>query len=233
MTFTGTKHAGAEIDDVEELDLRKIKKILAEKNLVKIKQKNWRKRNIDQSVSCQRSLYTFDREDSKFRKMCYFLQKHKWFDRVIMLLIFLSSLKLATDTYMDGLEEDSALLLISDICDSIFTWAFALECLVRVIALGFVMDSGSYLRDSWNQLDFFIVVTSLLDFFLRNVEIPFIKILRLLRTLRPLRVISHNRSLRLIVTALFESVGSIFNVSIVVIVVWLMFAIFGINSYKG
>lgn len=165
--------------------------------------------------------------------MCYFLQKHKWFDRVIMLLIFLSSLKLATDTYMDGLPADSALQLISDAFDSLFTWAFAIECLVRVIALGFIMDSGSYLRDSWNQLDFFIVVTSLVDFFLRNVEIPFIKILRLLRTLRPLRVISHNRSLRLIVTALFESVGSIFNVSIVVIVVWLMFAIFGINSYKG
>lgn len=232
-TFTGTKQVEAVIDDIEELDLRKIKKILAEKNLVKIKQKSWRKRSIDPSVTCQMSLYTFDREDSQFRKMCYFLQKHKWFDRVIMLLIFLSSLKLATDTYMDGLSEDSALLLISDISDALFTWAFAIECLVRVIALGFIMDSGSYLRDSWNQLDFFIVVTSLVDFFLRNVEIPFIKILRLLRTLRPLRVISHNRSLRLIVTALFESVGSIFNVSIVIIVVWLMFAIFGINSYKG
>ena len=34
-------------------------------------------------------------------------------------------------------------------------------------------------------------------------------------------------------TALYQSVGSIFNVSIVVLVVWLMFAIFGINSYKG
>ena len=95
------------------------------------------------------------------------------------------------------------------------------------------MDDGSYLRDSWNQLDFFIVLTSLVDFFLRNVDLPFIKILRLLRALRPLRVISHNQSLRLIVAALFESVGSIFNVSIVVLVVWLMFAIFGINSYKG
>ena len=95
------------------------------------------------------------------------------------------------------------------------------------------MDSGSYLRDSWNQLDFFIVITSLIDFFLRNVELPFIKILRLLRTLRPLRFVSHNISLKLIVTALFESVGSIFNVSVVVLVVWLMFAIFGINSYKG
>ena len=150
-----------------------------------------------------------------------------------MTLIALSSLKLATDTYMDGLPPESKVIVVSEICDSVFTWAFTLECLIKILALGFAMDDGSYLRDSWNQLDFFIVITSLIDFFLRNVDLPFIKVLRLLRALRPLRVISHNKSLRLIVTALFESVGSIFNVSIVVLVVWLMFAIFGINSYKG
>ena len=106
-----------------------------------------------------------------------------------MILIALSSLKLATDTYMDHLSVDSIEIVISSICDSIFTWAFTFECLVKIIALGFTMDGGSYLRDSWNQLDFFIVITSLIDFFLRNVDLPFIKILRLLRTLRPLRVI--------------------------------------------
>ena len=150
-----------------------------------------------------------------------------------MLLILLSSIKLATDTYMNDYADDSIEIIISDACDSTFTWLFFIECAIKIIALGFAMDGGSYLRDSWNQLDFFIVITSLVDFSLQNVDLPFIKILRLLRTLRPLRVISHNKSLRLIVTALFESVGSIFNVSIVVLVVWLMFAIFGINSYKG
>jgi hypothetical protein len=79
----------------------------------------------------------------------------------------------------------------------------------------------------------FIVATSVLDMALTNVDLPVIKILRLLRTLRPLRVISHNVAMKLIVASLFESVGAIFNVMIVVVAVWLMFAIFAINIFAG
>jgi hypothetical protein len=98
------------------------------------------------------------------------------------------------------------------------------------------MDQGSYLRDGWNQLDFFIVVTSLTDMILSffiSVDIGFFKILRLLRTLRPLRVISHNIAMKMIVSALFDSVGAIFNVMVVVLCVWLMFAILAINLLSG
>lgn len=68
---------------------------------------------------------------------------------------------------------------------------------------------------------------------LAGVDLPVIRILRLLRTLRPLRVISHNVAMKLIVNSLFESVGAIFNVVIVVTCVWLMFAIFAINIFAG
>ena len=51
--------------------------------------------------------------------------------------------------------------------------------------------------------------------------------------IRPLRVISHNPQLKMIVAALFESVGSIINVSFVVLIIWLMFAIYGMNTYMG
>ena len=104
---------------------------------------------------------------------------------------------------------------------------------LKVIALGFAMDEGSYLRDSWNGLDFFIVVTSIIDMALTNTDIPALKVLRLLRMIRPLRVISHNPQLKMIVAALFESIGSIVNVSVVVIIIWLMFAIYGMNTYMG
>ena len=40
---------------------------------------------------------------------------------------------------------------------------FYIECIFKIIALGFAMDEGSYLRDSWNKLDFFIVVTTAID----------------------------------------------------------------------
>ena len=179
-------------------------------------------------------MYLFGKH-TKFRRLCFNLQKHKQFDRIIMLLIFLSSLKLATDTYMtdEDFPKDHVVLLVSEQVDAFFTWVFFAESMIKIIALGFIMDQESYLRDGWSQLDFFIVVTSLIDFSLQGVEIPAIKILRLLRTLRPLRVISHDKSLRLIVTALFGSMGAIFQVAIVILVVWLMFAIFGISTYKG
>jgi hypothetical protein len=96
------------------------------------------------------------------------------------------------------------------------------------------MDNGSYLRNGWNQLDFFIVMTSMVDMILGSmVDIAALRILRMLRMLRPLRVISHNVAMKLIVSALFESVGSIFNVVIVVVVVWLMFGILAINLLAG
>lgn len=83
------------------------------------------------------------------------------------------------------------------------------------------------------MLDFFIVISSLIDLMLINVELPFIKVLRLLRTLRPLRFISHNLAMKMVIVALFDSVGSIFNVVLVVMVVWLMFAILGVNLFAG
>jgi hypothetical protein len=110
---------------------------------------------------------------------------------------------------------------------------FLCELLIKIISMGTFMDEGSYLRETWNQLDAFIVFTSMLDMILAGVDIPAIKILRLLRTLRPLRVISHNVSMKLMVNALFGSIGSITNVSVVVVAVWSMFAIFAINVFAG
>lgn len=55
----------------------------------------------------------------------------------------------------------------------------------------------------------------------------------MLRTLRPLRFISHNVNMKLVVTALIESVSGILNVVIVILLVWMMFAILGINLMKG
>ena len=82
-------------------------------------------------------------------------------------------------------------------------------------------------------MDFFIVMVSMIDLILSSVDLPFIKILRLMRTLRPLRFISHNVSMKLVIVALFESIGGIFNVIVVVLIVWLMFAILGVNLFSG
>jgi len=40
-----------------------------------------------------------------------------------------------------------------------FLGIFCVEALFKVVALGFVMHKGSYLRNVWNMMDFVVVVT--------------------------------------------------------------------------
>lgn len=40
----------------------------------------------------------------------------------------------------------------------IFLVIFTTECFMKIIAFGFTMHAGAYLRNGWNLLDFFIVV---------------------------------------------------------------------------
>lgn len=132
--------------------------------------------------------------------------------------IILSSVKLTIDTYVN--DQTSGIYLVGLEIDRFFTAFFTLECLIKIISLGFFMDEGSYLRDIWSQLDIFIVICSLIDVSVASIDLSSIKVLRLLRTLRPLRLLNHNKSMKLIVTALMESVSGITNMIIVVVLIW-------------
>ena len=76
-------------------------------------------------------------------------------------------------------------------------------------------------------------MASLIDISVEGVNLDIVKILRLLRTLRPLRFISHNIGMKLVVTALLESVAGIINVVCVVLLIWMMFGIFGVSMLKN
>lgn len=61
----------------------------------------------------------------------------------------------------------------------------SVEMFLKVVALGFVVDKHSYLRNHWNKLDFFVVVCGYINF-LPGVPINS-SALRSVRLLRPLR----------------------------------------------
>ena len=141
-------------------------------------------------------------------------------------------MKLAIETYFLNNPNDLATEIFY-YADLFFTISFALEFVLKAIAYGFILEPGTYLRDSWCQLDFFIVAASLIDMAISQVNIPMIKVLRLLRIFRPLRFVTHNLNMRIIVTALFRSFGAICNTLIMVIVIWLMFSIVGVSFFAG
>lgn len=55
-------------------------------------------KNMFSGIECNMSIYLFSKE-TLIRKFCYKLWKHKMWERIVMILIIGSSLKLATDTY--------------------------------------------------------------------------------------------------------------------------------------
>lgn len=129
--------------------------------------------------------------------------------------------------------------------DVVFTLLFFLECSIKIIALGFLFcnleEEGreAYLRSAWNMLDFIVVAASMTDLMFRvsgnssGGALKSLKALRVLRALRPLRVIGRNEGLRLVVNALLSSIPAMTNVLMVCLLFLMIFAIMGINFFKG
>jgi hypothetical protein len=178
------------------------------------------------------SFFVFSK-DNLIRIGAYKLIKHPLWETVVIILITLSSLKLAFDTFFINETEEDLRFWISYYTDLVFNYLFIFEMTCKLVAMGMLMDENSYLRDNWNQMDFFIVTASIFDMALAGLDVGALKILRMLRTLRPLRFLTHNIGMKLIVNALIGSVGGISNVFLVLAMVYLIFAILFVNLYKG
>ena len=87
--------------------------------------------------------------------------------------------------------------------------------------------------DNWNKLEFFIVLSTVIDMILSSGGMRAMRNLRLIKILRPLRFISRNENLQLVVKALLSSAVAITNVTMVIFVIYTMFAILGMSLLKG
>ena len=67
----------------------------------------------------------------------------------------------------------------------------------------------------------------------KSVNFGALRVLRLLRVLRPLRFISKNEGLKVAIQALIIGIPEIFNIILIALLFLLIFAIMGVNFYKG
>lgn len=82
---------------------------------------------------------------NRFRSFVMQIVFNPWFDRVILLTIFANCVSLAVED--PSLPEPDPLIEVLDIC---FLIIFSIEMVLKIIAMGFVMQQFSYLRDAWN-----------------------------------------------------------------------------------
>uniref|UniRef100_A0A8C7D934 Sodium channel protein n=1 Tax=Oncorhynchus kisutch TaxID=8019 RepID=A0A8C7D934_ONCKI len=165
-----------------------------------------------------------------FRKTCFLIVEHNYFETFIIFMILMSSGALAfEDIYI---EQRRTIKIILEYADQVFTYVFIIEMLLKWVAYGF----QAYFTNAWCWLDFLIVDVSLISLtanILGYAELGPIKSLRTLRALRPLRALSRFEGMRVVVNALVGAIPSIFNVLLVCLIFWLIFSIMGVNLFAG
>lgn len=155
---------------------------------------------------------------------CQQIVEHPIFEAFILLVIMLNSLKMATDNPLST-------VTTLPWAENTFTAIYVTEMSLKILAYGFVLNPGSYLRDSWNIMDFLIVTTSLLPIV---VTLNFsVNALRAFRVLRPLRTITKIRALKMIMKTLFYSFSLVMDSIYILLFVIFVFAIAGMQLFSG
>jgi len=83
------------------------------------------------------------------------------FDPFILLLIMLNVVTMSLNYYQADKEYIENLAMIN----SILTWVFIVECAMKLTSYG----PRAYFHDGWNQFDFFVVSSSIVDLLLSSM----------------------------------------------------------------
>ncbi len=128
---------------------------------------------------------------------------NRYFDRFVMMIIFMNSICLAAYDYEDREEKYERNKRIN-LAGLVFTIFFTIECFFKIVAYGFAMHHNAYLRDGWNWLDLIVVIVGWIE---QIPGIPSFRGLRTLRILRPLRSINSIKSMRDQIVSLIKSLS--------------------------
>uniref|UniRef100_A0A8B9D855 Voltage-dependent T-type calcium channel subunit alpha n=1 Tax=Anser cygnoides TaxID=8845 RepID=A0A8B9D855_ANSCY len=164
---------------------------------------------------------------------CCFLDRApcSWFERVSMLVILLNCVTLGMFHPCEDIACDSPRCRILQSFDDFIFAFFAVEMIVKMIALG-IFGKKCYLGDTWNRLDFFIVIAGMLEYSLDLQNVSFSAV-RTVRVLRPLRAINRVPSMRILVTLLLDTLPMLGNVLLLCFFVFFIFGIVGVQLWAG
>ncbi|XP_044529955.1 voltage-dependent T-type calcium channel subunit alpha-1G isoform X21 [Gracilinanus agilis] len=170
-------------------------------------------------------------QESRPRSWCLRLVCNPWFERVSMLVILLNCVTLGMFQPCEDIACDSQRCRILQAFDDFIFAFFAVEMVVKMVALG-IFGKKCYLGDTWNRLDFFIVIAGMLEYSLDLQNVSFSAV-RTVRVLRPLRAINRVPSMRILVTLLLDTLPMLGNVLLLCFFVFFIFGIVGVQLWAG
>ncbi len=150
----------------------------------------------------------------------------KLFQGIILFVIIFNAAIMGVES-IQGLPGGvyGAIALINTAC----LWIFIAEIIIKLLAYGL-----DYFKDPWNWFDMIIVGVSMISGLPFMAAFRAVRVLRVLKSLKAIRgtkLIGHVRHLQVIIAAIIKSVPSILWTGILLLLIYYIFALIGVNLF--
>uniref|UniRef100_A0A6Q2ZHU7 Ion transport domain-containing protein n=1 Tax=Esox lucius TaxID=8010 RepID=A0A6Q2ZHU7_ESOLU len=154
-----------------------------------------------------------------------------WFERCSIMVILLNCVTLGMYQPCECKNCSTDRCQLLETFDGFIFVFFAVEMVVKMLALG-IFGRRCYLGDTWNRLDFLIVMAGMLEYSMDQQDINLTAI-RTVRVLRPLKAINRVPSMRILVNLLLDTLPMLGNVLLICFFVFFIFGIIGVQLWAG
>ncbi|CAF3829900.1 unnamed protein product [Rotaria sp. Silwood1] len=183
------------------------------------------------NASNERSLFIFSKKNW-IRKRANDVIEWNPFEYMVLLTIIANCIVLALEEHLPK-DDKTKVARSLEKTEIYFLGIFFFEAALKIIALGFMLHRGSYLRSPWNVMDFIVVVTGLATISIKKDSSFDLRTLRAVRVLRPLKLVSGIPSLQVVLKSILKAMAPLFQIALLVLFAIVIFAIIGLELYSG
>lgn len=195
--------------------------------------RKWVRKTQDHERLHYRSLFLFTKSNN-LRKVLHKICKSWVFEYFILFSIVTSCVIVVLEDQTEKTDGTTRAYAVADLALNII---FGTEAIMKIIAFGFILHRGAYLRNNWNVFDFVVVISGFASdiyaLFAESNKSLSLKALRLFRVVRPLRLIAKSDNLRVVLDTLVKSFGTLMHVLLFIFLLIILYAITGMELFGG
>uniref|UniRef100_A0A8D2JGV0 Voltage-dependent L-type calcium channel subunit alpha n=1 Tax=Varanus komodoensis TaxID=61221 RepID=A0A8D2JGV0_VARKO len=165
-----------------------------------------------------------------YQYQIWYVVTSSYFEYLMFFLITLNTICLGMQHY----NQSETMNQVSDVLNVVFTILFTVEMILKLIAF----KAKGYFGDPWNVFDFLIVVGSIIDVILSQIDVNpdesgrvSITFFRLFRVLRLVKLLSRGEGIRNLLWTFIKSFQALPHVALLIVMLFFIYAVIGMQMF--
>ncbi|KAM6468744.1 voltage-dependent L-type calcium channel subunit alpha-1F isoform 3-T4 [Liasis olivaceus] len=166
---------------------------------------------------------------NKYQYKFWYMVNSTCFEYIMFVLIMLNTIALAVQHY----EQSEPFNYVMDLLNMVFTGLFTVEMLLKIIAF----KPKHYFVDAWNTFDALIVVGSVVDIAVTEINSSedssriSITFFRLFRVMRLVKLLSKGEGIRTLLWTFIKSFQALPYVALLIAMIFFIYAVIGMQTF--